>query len=88
MKRVYRAAAIASALLNIGFSQTQPDALQRFADKSPPSVVWSKEIGRIDTQDAQAVITAVTLKGLTRTPRQMSGVRFDITDHSGSVRVS
>src|SRR5260370_18070324 len=50
-----------------------------FASKPTAQVAWSKEVERIDTDQAHAVITALVLEDRTQTPRQMRGVRIDLT---------
>ena len=71
--------------LAIGYGQntnpaaSQLEAMERFASKTTAQVVWSKEIGRIGTDQGHAVITALIVQDGTQTPRQMRGVRIEMT---------
>jgi len=79
-----RVIAFCGFILTIGYGQPTPpvaqiEALERFASKPTAQVTWSKEIQRIDTDQAHAAITALIVEDGTRTPRQMRGVRIDLT---------
>src|ERR1700687_1173533 len=80
-----RVIAFSGALLTMGYGQStnptasQIEALERFASKPTAKVTWSKEVERIDTDQAHAVITALVVEDGTQTPRQMRGVRIDLT---------
>src|ERR1700687_6203693 len=88
-----RVIAFSGALLTMGYGQStnptasQIEALERFASKPTAKVTWSKEIERIDTDQAHAVITALVLEDRTQTPRQMRGVRIDLTGSNLKDRV-
>src|SRR5258706_5274340 len=80
-----RVIAFCGFILTIGYGQntnpaaSQLEAMERFASKTTAQVVWSKEIGRIETDQGHAVITALILEDGTQTPRQMRGVRIELT---------
>ena len=44
-------------------------------------IAWSREIGRIDSSDAHAVLTALILEDTARPPDRMRGVRIDLQNH-------
>jgi hypothetical protein len=85
MYSVCRVIVFCGFILAIGYGQStsptvaQIEALERFARKPTAQVTWSKEIERIDTDQAHAVITALIVEDRTQTPRQMRGVRIDLT---------
>ena len=58
---------------------SQLEALEHFASKPTAQVTWSKEVGRIDTDQAHAVIIALVVVDASQTPRQMRGIRIDLT---------
>src|SRR5258708_30606758 len=80
-----RVIAFCGLLLTIGYGQsTNPtaakiEAMEGFGSKPTAQVVWSKEVERIDTDQARAVITALIVEDGTQTPKQMRGVRIDLT---------
>ncbi len=53
--------------------------LEAFAARPTTEVVWSKMIGRLESQGARAVITALILQDTTSTPSVMRGIRIDLT---------
>jgi hypothetical protein len=61
-------------------SASRVEALERFAQRTTAQVIWSKEVGRIDSDRGHAVITALIVEDATRTPSQMRGIRIDLTD--------
>lgn len=85
MQVAYRTIALLGLVLNIGFSQVRPEtvsrleALERFSKSPTARVTWSKEVGRINSSEAQAVVTALIVEDSAQTPRQMRGVRLDLT---------
>ena len=72
--------------LATGFSQSnqptisQIEAMENFAERPTSQVIWSKEVGRLDSDQAHAVITALILRDATQSPQQMRGVRIDLTE--------
>ena len=88
-----RVIAFCGFILTIGYGQntnptaSQLEAMERFASKPTAQVAWSKEIDRIDTDQAHAVITALGLDDRTQTPQQMRGVRIDLTGANLNDRV-
>jgi hypothetical protein len=85
MNSACRVIAFGGFILTIGYCQNtnptaaQLEAMERFASKPAAQVTWSKEVERIDTDQAHAVIIALILEDRTQTPRQMRGVRIDLT---------
>jgi len=59
---------------------SQIEAMGNFAERPTSQVIWSKEVGRIDSDQAHAVITALILQDATHSPQQMRGVRIDLTE--------
>jgi hypothetical protein len=81
MHSACRAIAI-SALAMPLFSQTasQLEAFEHYAKQPTAQVTWSKEVGRIETDQAHAIITALVIEDATQTPKQMRGVRIDLSE--------
>ncbi|HEV8715430.1 MAG TPA: hypothetical protein VGX03_21700 [Candidatus Binatia bacterium] len=55
-----------------------PSPLEAFAARSTATVVWSKLIGRLDSQEARATITALIIEDTISTPTVMRGLRIDL----------
>jgi hypothetical protein len=72
--------------VNVGYSQvnqptaSQLEALEKFAKNPTARVTWSKEVGRIDTGQAKAVVTVLVVEDLAQTPHQMRGVIISLMD--------
>jgi hypothetical protein len=85
MHSACRLIALGGLVLKLGYGQpdsvtaSQLEALERFANRPTAHVTWSAEVARIDTDQAHAVITAIVVEDATETPRQMRGVRIDLT---------
>jgi hypothetical protein len=56
----------------------QPTPLEAFAGLPATLVAWSKEVGRIESGEAQAVITAVILEDTAQPPDRMRGIRINL----------
>jgi hypothetical protein len=86
MRSAFRVMALCGLVLDMGFSQTtqpttsQLEALEHFAKQPTAQVTWSKEVGRIDTAQAHAIITALIVDDATQTPRQMHGISIDLIE--------
>jgi len=57
----------------------QPTPLEAFAGLPATHVAWSKEVGRLDSREAQAVITALVLEDTAQPPDRMRGVRIELS---------
>jgi hypothetical protein len=63
-----------------GQTASQLEAFERYAKQPTAQVTWSKEVGRIETDQAHAVIMALIVEDATQTPKQMRGVRIDLSE--------
>ena len=76
-------------MLNAGLAQVSPmpslppTPLEAFAARPTARVVWSKEIGRLDSPESRATITALVVADEAGGPREMRGVRVDLA-HVGA----
>jgi hypothetical protein len=59
-------------------SRPAQSALEAFAARPAATVVWSKTIGSLVTEQARATITALVLQDTTTTPGTISGLRIDL----------
>jgi hypothetical protein len=81
--------AICCFLLNIGFAQVnptpslEPTPLEAFAGRPTARVAWSKVIGRLESQESRATVTALILEDVTSEPSVMRGIRVDLA-HIGA----
>jgi hypothetical protein len=74
----------------IGYGQTEPPAnepLEEFARRPAAHVVWSAETGKIDAEEAHAVVTALVVEDPTQVPGRMSGIRIDLSRADGKDQV-
>jgi hypothetical protein len=88
MKSLAVAFALISPLLNFVLAQVtttplQPTKLEAFAAKSTAQVKWSKEVGRIDEGETQAIVTALIIEDATQFPYRMRGLRIDLNNING-----
>jgi hypothetical protein len=75
---------IAGVVLLLTIAQGQPNPstappLEAFAGQPATHVAWSREVGRIDSAEAHAIATALTLENTAQSPDRMSGVRLDLS---------
>jgi hypothetical protein len=88
MKSVLSLIACAACLLSIGQSQVspspslQPTPLEWFARQSATHVAWSDEVGRLDSTEAHAVVTAIVLEDTAQPPDRLRGIRIDLANQS------
>jgi hypothetical protein len=57
----------------------QPTPVEAFAGLPATHTAWSKEVGRIESGEAQAVITALVLEDTAQPPDRMRGVRIELS---------
>jgi hypothetical protein len=75
-------------LLGIGQSQVnppsslQPTPLEWFARQPATHVAWSDEVGRLDSADAHAVVTAIVLEDTAQPPDRLRGIRIVLANKS------
>jgi hypothetical protein len=60
-----------------------PSPLEAFAARATATVVWSKLIGRLESPESRAIVTALIVEDATTTPRVMRGLRIDLA-HIGA----
>lgn len=93
MRSVATLIALCGFLLNIGFAQVrpthylQPTKLEAFAGRPTARVTWSKEVGRIDSNEARVVVTALIIEDTVQPPHRMRGIRIDLANQSAKDQV-
>ncbi len=65
----------------------EPSQLEVWAGQPGSRITKSEEVGRIDSTDAQAVITAVVIERRYNTPSRVRGVRIDLRNASSTDRI-
>jgi len=60
-----------------------PSPLEAFAARSTAKVVWSKTIGHLESREAHATLTVISLEDRTTAASMMRGVRIDLA-HTGA----
>jgi hypothetical protein len=61
-------------------SSLQPTPLEAFAHQPATHVAWSKEVGRLDSRDAHAVVSVLILEDTAQPPDRMRGIRIELSD--------
>jgi hypothetical protein len=56
--------------------------LEWFARQPATHVAWSDEVGRLDSTDAHAVVTAIVLEDTAQPPDRLRGIRIDLANQS------
>src|SRR5689334_12410300 len=64
-----------------------PTPLEAFAKQTSSRVAWSSEVGRIDSKEGHAVITALVVEDSAQPPDRLRGVRIDLSDQDGKDQV-
>lgn len=91
-----RSAALLTALFALllnGFAQVkptpslQPTRLEAFAGQGTARVTWSKEAGRIESDEARVVVTALIVENAAQSDKRMRGIRIDLTNQNESDQV-
>ena len=59
----------------------QPTPLEAFAHMPATQLAWSKEVGRIVSGEAQAIIVALVLEDTAQPPDRMRGVRIELSSN-------
>lgn len=63
-----------------GQTASRLEAFEHCAKQQCAQITCSKEVGRIETDQAHAVITSLIVEDATQTPKQMRGVRIDLSE--------
>jgi len=93
MKFVSTAIAFGSLLLSVWQTQVgqapplQPTPLEAFAKMPATHIAWSNEVGRLDTSEAHAVVTALVLEDAAQPPDRMRGIRIDLRNRDSEDQV-
>jgi hypothetical protein len=88
MKSVLSLITCAVCLLSIGQGQVspspslQPTPLEWFARQSATHIAWSDEVGRLDSKEAHAVVTAIVLEDTAQPPDRLRGIRINLANES------
>jgi hypothetical protein len=56
-----------------------PSAFEAFARRPEATFTWSKEVGRLDSRDSHAVVTALVVEDSTSQLKRMRGLRIDFS---------
>ncbi|MEO1202845.1 MAG: hypothetical protein AAFX10_09065 [Pseudomonadota bacterium] len=65
----------------------EPNVFESMATRHGSRVVSSIVVGRIDSAEAQAIVSAVTLENPSSSPHRVRGVRIDLQNDSSSDRI-
>ena len=96
MHSACRAIAFCGLLLtlgDLGYGQSakptasQLEALERFAKQPAAKVTWSREVDRIEADQARAVVTALIVEDAAEPPKRVRGVRIDLVDGNAKDQV-
>lgn len=77
-------ALVFTLLMGVGQAQLnaplQPTPLEAFVRQPSARLAWSTEVGRIDTRQAHATVTAVIVEDTAQPPDRMRGIRIELSD--------
>ncbi len=65
----------------------EPTQLEVWVGQTGSRITKSEQVGRIDSTDAHAVITAVVVEHTHNTPRRVRGIRIDLRNPSSADRI-
>jgi len=65
----------------------QPTPLEAFAQLPTTKVVWSREVGRLESTDAHAVLTAIVLEDPAQPPDRMRGLRIGLRNQKSDDQI-
>jgi hypothetical protein len=88
MRSAVTVAALCGFLLNVGLAQVrptpslQPTRLEAFAGQPTARVIWSKDVGQIESDEARVIVTALMIKDAVQPPHQMCGIRIDLANQN------
>ena len=74
-------------LITATASDVHPTPLEAFAKQKGSRIIRSEEIGRIESSEANAMITALAVEDTAQPPDRLQGVRIDLSDQDGKDQV-
>ena len=90
MKRYLFLGLVLSTHIGIAVAQTpapEPTSFESFATKPNTVVLFTKEVGSLDSSDAKVTVTALSVEDTATPVNAMRGVRFDLENNVGLNRV-
>jgi len=93
MQLSFRIAALAAVCLLAGVGATtsptkaELEAFEQFAASPDARIAWSNEIGRIDTDQGRAIVSALVVEDTSGNTGGMRGLRIDLTSGQSRDRV-
>ena len=85
MKSIANLIGLCFLLLAVGRTQIPrapsplPTALEAFARQPATHVVWSGEVGRLDSREAHAIVTVLVLESSAQPHDRVGGIRIDLS---------
>jgi hypothetical protein len=85
MKSIANLIGLCFVLLAVGRTQIPrapsplPTALEAFARQPATHVVWSGEVGRLDSREAHAIVTFLVLENSAQPHDRVGGIRIDLS---------
>jgi hypothetical protein len=58
----------------------QPTPLEAFARQAGTHIAWSRRVGRVESAEAHAAVTALVVEDSAQPPDRIRGIRIDLTD--------
>jgi len=93
MRALATLALISGLLASAAIAQTtqrpalQPTRLEAFATQPAARVIWSKEVGQINSSEARVIVTALIVEDETSPPNRMRGIRIDLANQKATDQV-
>ncbi len=67
--------------------QWQPSPMEAFAQQPDTHITWSSEIGSLEADEVRVALTALILEDKAQPPKQMRGVRVDLSRKNAADRI-
>lgn len=93
MRSLIAAVMLCGGVATFGLAQVKtiptlhPSPLEAFALHPTASVIWSEQVGHIDSVEARATITVIVVEDTSRVPNRMRGVRIELLTGSAHDQV-
>jgi hypothetical protein len=79
-RTIYWATLLPNAVQASSDDTLQPTPLEAFARQAGTHIAWSRQVGRVDSTEAHAVVTALVVEDSAQPPDRIRGIRIDLTN--------
>ena len=80
IRSTYSAARLPDAEQTSPALTLQPTPLEALARQAGTHIAWSRQVGRVDSREAHAVVTALAVEDSAQPPDRIRGIRIDLAN--------